>query len=96
LDLTGIISIVTALIAILSAVLAILRTMNNRERIDDNQITMSSYVDRKTNGLWENAELSLQIRFNDLEKQLRREMHERIGREIGDIRQAYKNPPQVE
>jgi len=93
---SGAIALVTAIVAILSALLAFLRTLANRERMDRQQTEMFGYVDRQTNGLWTTAEANLEARFVAMEQRLRREMHERLGREIGDIRQAMKKPPQVE
>jgi len=96
LDVSGIIALVTAVIAILSALVAFLRTLANREKMERNQTEMFGYVDRQTNGLWQTAENNLEARFTAMEQRLRREMHERIGRELGDIRKAMKSPKQEE
>lgn len=83
-------ALVVACIAILSAVIGFLRSLKMEVKQERDKERLYEHVEKKTNGQWHQAEMDLMKRFTDLERRLQREMHERIGRELDEIRKARK------
>ncbi len=95
-DMASGIAVVVALIAFLNACLALMRAWQQSRVHEKDVSALYMEVDRRTNGILTAEQKLIHDRFAELERRLIREVHERIGREIGDVRRALKGPPQGE
>jgi len=69
---------------------------NLKETIDKDVSTVYTHVDKRTNGLWVQDRRDMDARFEELARQLARTIHERIGREVDDVRRAMKGEKREE